>query len=81
MHAHSCNHYFLADSMPLISPGPLPSSRQYSPKGIIVYQILLHPSQALDSLPLQQCHMENTVNILQQCPAESEEVNAHRLFI
>lgn len=60
IHAHSCNHYFLADAAPLIFPGPLPSSRQYNPEGIVVYQILLHPSLALDCLPLQQCHMENT---------------------
>lgn len=60
IHAHSCNHYFLADTVPLIFPGPLPSSRQSNPKGIIVYQILLHPSLALGCLPLQQCHREHT---------------------
>lgn len=57
IHAHSCNHYFLVDIVPLISPGPLPSSRQYNPERIIPYQILLLPSLAPDCLPLQPCHL------------------------
>lgn len=77
---HSCNHYFLADTAPLISPGPLPSSRQHNPKGITVYQILSHPTQAMVCLPLQLCHMESTVKVLQQCPPESKEDNNHRLI-
>lgn len=78
---HICDQYFLTDTVPLISPGTLPSSRQYNPKGTIVYQILLHPSPALVCLPLHQCHMENIVTVLQQCPVEGKEVNNHRLSI
>lgn len=46
---HTCDQYFLTNTVPLISPGSLPSSRQYNPKGPM-YQILL-PSLISPGLP------------------------------
>lgn len=49
IYMRTCDQYFLTKTVPLISPGTLPSSRRYTPKGL-VYQILL-PSLISPGLP------------------------------